>query len=246
MYKITLHNGQFNYLVSYKKNRKHIQIKFIKPELVEVTAPIGYPRSSIEQILKAKASWLTQQKEFLSSLSSSPHNQSVLPNSQVLFLGQLYSLTWVIEPVPNVEIRHKDKTIVLSLSEKNNNKQVAQAQYLLKNWYLLSAKEILLARTSFWAKEMNVQPKRLTLKDQKTRWGSCSSLGNVNYNWRIIMAPPETIDYLIIHELAHLTFLNHSKEFWLEVSRFSPNYQTCKNWLKTNGASLMQLFSSRG
>jgi predicted metal-dependent hydrolase len=79
---------------------------------------------------------------------------------------------------------------------------------------------------------------RITIKDLKSRWGSCSQLRNLNFNFRLVLAPPAIVDYVIVHELCHLKELNHSKLFWLEVERFCPEYKQHRQWLKTNGQSL--------
>ena len=75
-------------------------------------------------------------------------------------------------------------------------------------------------------------PGRVAIRDQKTRWGSCSSKGNLNFNWKLIMAPPEALDYVVIHELCHLYEFNHSPRFWALVSQHMPDYEVWKKWLK--------------
>lgn len=86
-----------------------------------------------------------------------------------------------------------------------------------------------------FGKLMGVQPARITVKDQKTLWGSCSSKQNINLNWRLIMMPEEILDYVVVHELAHLKQMNHSKTFWKEVEKILPDYKRCREWLKLNG-----------
>ena len=78
----------------------------------------------------------------------------------------------------------------------------------------------------------------ITIRDQKTRWGSCSERGTLSFNWRLILAPPEILDYVVVHELCHLTHMNHSKEFWSMVSNTIPDYKEKRKWLKENGHTL--------
>ena len=78
----------------------------------------------------------------------------------------------------------------------------------------------------------------ITIRDQKTRWGSCSGRGTLSFNWRLILAPPEILDYVVVHELCHLTHMNHSKEFWSMVSNTIPDYKEKRKWLKENGHTL--------
>ena len=115
----------------------------------------------------------------------------------------------------------------------------------LLHWYRLQALQYLRERTAFWAQILHVKFQRITIKDQRTRWGSCSSLHNLNYNWRIIMAPEPVIDYLVIHEVSHLVYLNHSAHFWNLVAQHDPHYKEHKLWLYQNGRRLFQLFSSQ-
>lgn len=81
-------------------------------------------------------------------------------------------------------------------------------------------------------------PGRVSIRDQKTRWGSCSSAHNVNFNWKLIMAPPEALDYVVIHELCHLYEFNHSDRFWARVARYQSDWAVWKKWLKDNGRLL--------
>ena len=90
------------------------------------------------------------------------------------------------------------------------------------------------------AAQLNVKIASVTLKDTKSRWGSCSSLGNINYNWRICLAPLDVIEYLVCHEVSHLKHANHSADFWQCVEKICPHYQASRLWLKKHGRSLYQ------
>ena len=93
-------------------------------------------------------------------------------------------------------------------------------------------------RVNHFCKIMDVTVGRITIRNQKTRWGSCSSEKNLNFNWKLILAPPEVLDYVVVHELCHLKKMNHSKAFWDEVGKVMPEYETYKLWLKENGWKL--------
>lgn len=99
-----------------------------------------------------------------------------------------------------------------------------------------AARPVILKRVGFWAGRMNVQPKRIAIRDQRSRWGSASALGNVNFSWRVTRMPAGVQDYIIIHELAHLREMNHSRTFWAIVAEHSPDYQEHRHWLHRNGA----------
>lgn len=94
-------------------------------------------------------------------------------------------------------------------------------------------------RTAFFAGTIGVNYGRITIRDQKTRWGSCSRAGNLNYNFRLILAPPEVLDYVVVHELCHRKQMNHSALFWQEVEKVLPDYQKPRRWLWTEGWRLM-------
>ena len=89
---------------------------------------------------------------------------------------------------------------------------------------------------------MKVKPLKIAVRKQKTRWGSCSSTGTISYNWLVIMAPNDVMQYLVIHELSHLIEPNHSQRFWQVVKTFDPNFSTHRLWLKNNGRLLKSLF----
>ncbi len=101
------------------------------------------------------------------------------------------------------------------------------------------ARQVLQRRAEYYARQMQVSYGRVAVKDQKTRWGSCSAKGNLNFNWRLILAPGEVLDYVVVHELAHRREMNHSARFWNLVESVLPDYQQRKRWLKENGDRLM-------
>ena len=101
------------------------------------------------------------------------------------------------------------------------------------------AAEVLPERVQHFAKIMGVTVGRITIRSQRTRWGSCSAKGNLNFNCLLMLCPEEVRDYVVIHELCHRKHLNHSADFWAEVERYCPNYRIHRKWLKDNGASLI-------
>lgn len=108
----------------------------------------------------------------------------------------------------------------------------------LEKWYRKEALLVIREKAKEFAKLLAVDFKDIRIKDQKSRWGSCSSKGNLNFNWRIIMAPEPVCDYVVIHELCHLVFMDHSVNFWNLVESICPDYRQYKKWLKENGRQL--------
>ncbi len=108
----------------------------------------------------------------------------------------------------------------------------------LEAFYRKKAREVITSRVEYYSPMIGKPYQGISIRDQKTRWGSCSSKGNLNFNWRLILAPPQVLDYVVVHELCHLLHMDHSPAFWQEVERICPDYKVCRRWLKENGASL--------
>lgn len=111
---------------------------------------------------------------------------------------------------------------------------------MLIKWYQQQAETILLERTKSYSEVIGVTPSKITIKSFKARWGSCSIRREIQYNWKIVMAPKHIIDYLVVHELCHIRHHNHSPLFWKTVAKYHPEYKECKVWLKNN-ASLLDI-----
>ena len=94
-------------------------------------------------------------------------------------------------------------------------------------------------RVSYYAKQIGVTYGKITIRNQKTRWGSCSSKGNLNFNCLLMLTPPEVIDYVVVHELCHRKEMNHSVAFWAEVEKVLPDYKEQVKWLKENGGQII-------
>lgn len=101
------------------------------------------------------------------------------------------------------------------------------------------ARQVIPKRVEYFSKRIQVTYGHITIRNQKTLWGSCSGKGNLNFNCLLMLAPPEVLDYVIVHELCHRREMNHSKQFWREVEKVLPDYQVWKKWLKEDGAELI-------
>lgn len=108
----------------------------------------------------------------------------------------------------------------------------------LKKRYRSAARAQLEARVAFYHPRTGGHYTSITVRDQKTRWGSCSSRGTLSFNYRLVFAPPAVLDYVVVHELCHLTHMNHSKDFWNLVAAVMPDYAVHKKWLREHGQEL--------
>lgn len=231
----SIHGGTYTYLVQRQK-RKNLQLRLTAPYTISIKVPINFPCMEIYAFLCEKADWIHAKNRLLQdaqaeSISTHLKNGSVLP-----FRGSALALD--IKKTfckPTVKLDNHRLCVNLYLTD------AGQLSELLKKWYVKQATKVLVEKTDFWCAKLGVQVNRIAIKEQKTRWGSCSSRGNINYNWRIMMSPESTIDYLVIHEVAHRIHLNHSDDFWALVGRHCPEYQAHRLWLKQYGQQLFKI-----
>lgn len=101
------------------------------------------------------------------------------------------------------------------------------------------ARRVFLSRCAYYAPVVGVRYERVSIRSQRSKWGSCSGKGNLNFNCLLLLAPPEVLDYVVVHELCHRLEMNHSPRFWAEVQRVLPDYASARKWLRQNGESLM-------
>ena len=134
--------------------------------------------------------------------------------------------TWVLAKVEEQKEKEADSMKIQPLSEAE------------QRLYRDKAREIFEQKVSYYAQMMGVSYGRIAIRDQKTRWGSCSGEGNLNFNWRLIFAPAGVLDYVVVHELAHRKEMNHSPRFWKVVEDTMPEYRKYQKWLKENGRGL--------
>lgn len=113
-----------------------------------------------------------------------------------------------------------------------------QQREALKKRYVQAAKEYIPKRAAYYNQFIGGDYERITIREQKTRWGSCSSCGTLSFNWKLMLAPPAVLDYVVVHELCHLKHMNHSREFWAAVESVMPDYREKRKWLKEHGCEL--------
>lgn len=220
-----------------RSKRKTISVSFDQNIRLIVRAPIWVHKKDIEAFLTEKEEWISatekrlknaRQKELLTRLQ--------LENGdEIGYLGEKLSLTVIREERTRAKIKRFENRLLLWVPYEAD---YDYRQKQLEKWYRKEAFSVISRKAAEYAKMLGVSFDEIHIKDQKSRWGSCSGMKNLNFNWRIIMAPEEVCDYVIIHELCHLQFMDHSTNFWSLVSEFCPEYQKQKAWLKEHGKDL--------
>jgi len=155
-------------------------------------------------------------------------------SGKVLYMGGLYDAVVKVEPESAPSVKLEDGRITVTVKDAG-----ADAGQMAEDWLRSQADSILKERTAAWAQKMGVTLNKIFIKDQRTMWGSCSSQKNINYSYRIIKMPAVIMDYLIVHELAHLTHMNHGEDYWSLVSAHCPDYEKHRKWLNSNRAHVM-------
>lgn len=136
---------------------------------------------------------------------------------------------WISKHIEKIK-KTKERLEAEPTEKLTREKVIALAEEALK---------VIPARVEYFARVIGVTYGKITIRNQKTRWGSCSSKGNLNFNCLLMLAPPEVLDYVVVHELCHRKQMNHSKAFWAEVEKVCPDYKAAKKWLKEEGSQLI-------
>ncbi|MBI5945405.1 MAG: M48 family metallopeptidase [Chloroflexi bacterium] len=211
-----------------RSKRRTIALIIERDGSLTVRAPMRASNVLIEQFVQQKMDWITRTRKKIDSIAHSPPRQ-YSDGESFLFLGSLFDLKLVGLQKPFLQF---DGGFTLSHAAQKNG------EHIFVRWYKERAYDVISKRVSEYARQHGFAPKEVKITSAKTRWGSCSPDGTLNFTWRLVMAPLEVIDYVVIHELAHLRVKNHSSKFWDEVRRIDPGYKEQRKWLKLNGGKL--------
>lgn len=220
----------FNVAIIRSKRRKTLALAVANGE-VTVRMPAKMAAHHAERFIQQKSAWIQQK------LAAHPamRKKSFADGETFLFMGQKLLLNIRPGSVDN-QISVHQQTLLLEL--KNKTPSQALISKHLTAWYKQQATRHLLSRCRELSALTGLTPIDTIVKTYKARWGSCTRSGDIQFNWKLIMAPEAVIDYVIIHELCHLKQHNHSPAFWQLVENFCIHYQVHRAWLKTNGHQL--------
>ena len=204
---------------------------------LQVRIPKNLGDERVAAILQQKRPWIRSKVAELQRIPPQKTKELVSGES-FPFLGRNYRLK--VEDGHQVGVCLSGGYLKATIrpSEQGDQRQQRIKQYL-DSWYKDRATERLTNKTDRYAKEIGVSPSGISVRNFKSRWGSCDSRGQLVFNWNIIKAPHTVADYVVVHELCHLVHPNHSKDFWSFVEKFDPAYQEHRNWLKQQGSALL-------
>ena len=205
-----------------KSRRKTIALVIDSDAELIVRAPFYASTSDIMRFVEAKQDWIVRKTQEMKQKKEERPKLALQEGETIPYLGR----ECMIFRGLTRKICFDGKAFLLPQSQDADKKLI--------QWYKKRAAVILQERVATIAESMQVSPAGVKVTSAKTRWGSCSGTDHLNFSWRLIMCPPEVVDYVVVHELCHILHKNHSKSFWESVGRVDVLYQEHENWLKEN------------
>ncbi len=220
-----------SYTLRKSARARHVWLRLGIGTGLEVVAPARMPLKELDQILANKRAWI--ERHMTLPKTERPLRLRPLGNgSKIKYLGEERLLRVRINGSAG-SVRMAGDEVFMEAPTPGGPEVVKE---LLEEWYKKMARKVIIEKIRKLSNGRKIG--RVAIRDQKTRWGSCSAKGNLSFNWRLVMAPPRVIDYLIIHELTHIEQPDHSKKFWARVAAQCPDYEEREAWLKTHGLTL--------
>jgi len=219
------------YTIKRSEKRRKLTITVERDRSVVVHAPVSASAAAIERIVESKRQWIHEKINHQQKYKSLPHppGKELVNGESALYLGRQYRIELVESGLE--EIRFAQRFMIPS-------RQTGRKKSVMHDWYVARAKEKILPRVKRHSKQLGVEYNGARIVDNRYRWGSCTVKDNVNFNWRLIKAPMFVIDYVIVHELAHLIEGNHTPRFWNIVRAQTPKMEKARTWLSENGQVL--------
>jgi len=217
---------EINKLVRSK--RKTLSLIVETDGTLTARAPLRMKETDIRRFIEEKKDWIKQKQAKALKEAVTPHQ--FVDGERFLYLGKEFTLRIVPDGKPALFM---GRVFNLTRSAQPRAKSVFEA------WYKKQARKVLSERVEFFAHKYGFNVGKVRISSARTRWGSYSSKGTLSFTWRLVMAPPEIVDYVVVHELCHSKELNHSKAFWARVGMILPDYEQRRKWLKDNGRLLV-------
>jgi len=231
---INLDGKIIEYSLKQSQRSRRVRVS-VSESGVSLTIPYGYPPRDGEAFLIHNAEWVLGQLE-KHRRHAARVGQKYLPADVILLRGVPTHIVVLEEPERKARIRVNEERGNLILRIPAGHRELIPTG--LENHLREMARDQIEACVATQGRRMGVRPKSIVIRDQRTRWGSCSSSGTLSFNWRLIMVPPTVLEYVVIHELAHMIHPNHSNVYWSYVSQYYPAFKEARAWLRKNVALL--------
>jgi predicted metal-dependent hydrolase len=235
--KTALDGQTISYIVKRSANAKHIRLEVRSETGLTVVIPKSYNARYIPDLLEAKRGWILSKLAKYDQLRSHRTENELKSGDTLTYLGQHLEVVVQQNHGSGDSVRLERNKLIVVLRAENGRLDLA-----LERWYRMQAADLIRGKVERASAHLGLTYNRVIIRGQKTRWGSCSHKGNLSFNWKLIMAPEPVIDYVIIHELAHLREMNHTKRFWGLVAEHCPQWREHKKWLRDHGANLCYRF----
>jgi predicted metal-dependent hydrolase len=214
-------------------SRKTVGLTVERDSSVTVRAPHGSDPEKLRMLVEKKALWIYEKQRHPQKYGRDYDGKEFVSGESVLYLGRNYRLEINRTGAPGVRLT--GKFIVCGPSNSD-------FKDMFRQWFIEKAGQRIPERVDYYARHMGSPFNRVMVSDLRFRWGSCTPKNNLNFNWRLIKAPMHVVDYVVVHELAHLLESNHTPRFWQLVKTQLPQYEVAKEWLKENGRCLESKF----
>lgn len=204
-----------------RSNRKSVALVIDNEANLIVRAPLQMQDATIDEFVRKKKRWINEKQQQVAVFGEKHPPVVVETGESIMYLGSTYAI--IKDAVDTVQV--------------SGNELFVPNEYGIDEmieWLKSEAMRVISERVNNYAGIMGVTPGEIKLSDAKARWGSCSTKNNLNFAWRLIMCPLSVIDYVVVHELSHITYKNHSPAFWARVKTVLPNYEDDQDWLKVN------------
>lgn len=215
------------------RRRKSADIR-VEEGAVSIVVPVSTSVEKIDQLLLNKRQWI-REKMALQRDMAPPSSKEFVSGEAFPYLGRNYRLKVENGPFAPVKLRHG--RLVAQVPE--GSQQPHMIRNAIIRWYKRQAEHKLGEKVKRFAPLVGVEPTGVNVRSFKSRWGSCTAKGELEFNWLIMLAPNRMVDYVVIHELCHLIHHDHSQNFWHQVARVMPDYQHCREWLREHSAALI-------
>jgi hypothetical protein len=213
-----------------RSRRKTASIYIERDGEVTVLVPNDLSDADVEKVLEGKRKWIYQHLAEWHDLNATQVHRQYVNGEGFLYLGRSYRLKLVREQSEPLML--KDGYFCL----RSVNGHAADAAF--KAFYRAKGESRIPERVAYYQRKMGVEASAVKVLDLKHHWASCTPGGRLNFHWKCMMAPATVLDYIVVHELAHLRYPNHTAAFWNEVDKVMPDYRDRKEWLRVNGAGM--------